>query len=131
MIPHPGGEEVSGLGRRSVTFDVTDVRGAAAALLGGAALLPLLPGHAGLPCPLRTLTGVPCPICGMTTSVEAVAHAHPLAAFQANPAGPLAVLAAFLLLVRPPARPFSVPLVAVAAVLAALWAFELHRFSFI
>ena len=131
MIPPRGGEYVSSLGRRSVTFDVTDARGAAVAMLGGAALLPLLPGHAGLPCPLRTLTGVPCPMCGMTTSVEAVAHAHPLAALGANPAGPLAVLAAILLLVRPPARPFAVPLVALVAVFAALWAFELHRFSFL
>jgi Protein of unknown function (DUF2752) len=122
---------VSGLGRRVVIFDVTDARGAAAAMLGGAALLPLLSGHAGLPCPLRTLTGVPCPICGMTTSVEAVVHAHPLAALAANPAGPVAVLVAILVLVRPPARPFAVPLAVLVAVLAALWAFELHRFSFI
>ena len=41
------------------------------------------------------------------------------------------MLAAILLLVRPPARPFAVPLLALVAVLAALWAFELHRFSFI
>ena len=122
---------MSGQGRSGVTFDVSDARGAAAAMLGAAALLPLLPGHAGLPCPLRTLTGVPCPLCGMTTSVEHVVHGHPLAALGANPAGPLAVLAAILLLVRPPARSFTVPLVAVVAVLAALWAFELHRFSFI
>ena len=119
------------MGRRSVTFDVTDARGAAAALLGGAALLPLLPGHAGLPCPLRTVTGVPCPLCGMTTSVEHVVHGHPLAALGANPAGPLAVLAAILLLVRPPVRPFAVPVAVVVAIAAALWAFELHRFSFI
>jgi hypothetical protein len=122
---------VSAVGRRSVTFDVTDVRGAAVAMLGAAALLPLLPGHAGLPCPLRTLTGVPCPLCGMTTSIEHVVHGHPLAALGANPVGPLAVLAAVLLLVRRPVRPFAVPLVAVVAVAAALWAFELHRFSFL
>jgi uncharacterized protein DUF2752 len=119
-----------------VTFDVTDARGAAAAMLGGAALLPLLPlpllhGHAGLPCPLRTLTGVPCPLCGMTTSVEHMVHGHPLAALGANPAGPLAVLVAILLLLRPPARPFAVPVAVVVAVFALLWAFELHRFSFI
>jgi Protein of unknown function (DUF2752) len=112
-----------------VTFDVTDLRGAAVVMLGGGVLLPLLPGHAGLPCPLRTLTGVPCPICGMTTSVEATLHAHPLAALEANPAGPLLVAVALALLVRRPARALQIPLAAVILVLAVLWLFELRRFS--
>src|SRR5256885_12049298 len=87
-----------------VTFDLADTRGAAAAMLVAGAVLPLLPGHAGLPCPLRMLTGVPCPLCGMTTSVEAMVHAHPVAAFVANPGGPPAVLVALVLLVRRPGR---------------------------
>ncbi len=113
-----------------VTVDVSDARGAAVAMLGAALVLPLT-GHGGLPCPLRTLTGVPCPICGMTTSVEASVHAHPLAALAANPAGPLLTIAAAFLVVRPPSRAFAFPVVVVAAVLAALWLFELHRFSII
>ena len=117
--------------RAAVTVDVSDARGAAAALLGAGAMLPLLPGHAGLPCPLRTLTGVPCPLCGMTTSVEATLHAHPLAALGANPAGPVAVLAATALLVHRPARAFRLPLALVIALLAAMWLFELHRFALI
>src|SRR3954470_20853247 len=112
------------------TFDLADTRGAAAVLLAAGAVLPLLPGHAGLPCPLRTLTGVPCPICGMTTSVEATLHAHPLAALDANPGGPLLVAAAVALLVRRPARALQIPLVAVIVVPVVLWLFELHRFSF-
>src|SRR3954467_1954768 len=114
-----------------VTFELAGPRAGAALLRAAGAVLPLLPGHAGLPCPLRTLTGVPCPLCGMTTSVEHMVHGHPLAALAANPAGPLAVVAAILLLLRPPARPFAVPVAVVVAVLALLWAFELHRFSFI
>jgi hypothetical protein len=114
-----------------VTFDLSDTRGAAAGLLAGGAVLSLLPGHAGLPCPLRRLTGVPCPLCGMTTSVEATLHGHLGAAAGANPAGPLAVLAATALLVHHPRRPVRVPLVLVAAVLAAMWLFELRRFSLI
>jgi hypothetical protein len=112
-----------------VRFDATDARGAAVALLGGGAALALLPGHAGLPCPLRTLTGIPCPLCGTTTSVEATLHGDLAAAFAANPAGPLLVVAAVALLVRPPRRAFALPLAAVGAVLGALWAFELHRFG--
>jgi Protein of unknown function (DUF2752) len=115
----------------STSFDPADTRGAALAMLGAAAVLPLLPGHAGLPCPLRTLTGIPCPLCGMTTSVEAVTHGHLGAALQANPAGPLAVLAALTLVVRRPHGAIRVPTVAVAAVLLALWLFELRRFSLI
>lgn len=115
----------------TTTIDVSDARGAALAMLGAGATLPLLPGHAGLPCPLRTLTGVPCPICGMTTSVEATVHGHLLSALQANPAGPLAVLAAVALVVRRPAGGIRIPTVAVVGLLLFLWIFELHRFSLI
>jgi hypothetical protein len=115
----------------STTIDTSDARGAALALLAAAATLPLLPGHAGLPCPLRTLTGVPCPLCGTTTSVEATVHGHFLAALRANPAGPFLVLAALVLLVRRPAGALRVPTAAVIALLLGLWLFELHRFSLI
>jgi hypothetical protein len=114
-------------GLAPMTLDLSDVRGASLALLVAGAALPLLPGHAGLPCPLRTLTGVPCPLCGMTTSVEATVHGHPVAALGANPAGPFLVLAALVVLLRRPARPLRPPLVIVAAVLGAMWLFELHR----
>jgi hypothetical protein len=100
-------------------------------MLGVAAALPLLPGHAGLSCPLRTLTGVPCPLCGMTTSVEATVHGHLLSALQANPAGPFAVLAALVLLARRPARPLRLPTAAVVMLLLGMWIFELHRFALI
>jgi hypothetical protein len=115
----------------STTIDTSDARGAALAMLAAAATLPLLPGHAGLPCPLRTLTGVPCPLCGMTTSVEATVHGDLLAALRANPAGPFAMLAALGLLARRPARALRVPTLAVLALLLGLWFFELHRFSLI
>lgn len=115
----------------STSFDPTDSRGAAVAMLGAAALLPLLPGHAGLPCPLRTLTGIPCPLCGMTTSVDATVHGHLGSALQANPAGPFAVLAALALLVRRPRGVIHVPTIAVVGIFLGLWLFELRRFSVI
>src|SRR5580765_73884 len=97
-------------------------------MLGTAFVLPALPGHPGLPCPLRTLTGIPCPLCGMTTSVEDTVHLHLGTAFAASPGGIAAVLVALLLLVLRPKRirlPAALPIVA----LAGLWIFELHRFS--
>ena len=71
-------------------------------MLAAGAVLPLLPGHPGVSCPLRRLTGIPCPLCGMSTSVEQTVRLHLHAALVANPAGIVAVLAAlFLLVVRP------------------------------
>ena len=46
------------------------------AALGGGLLLP---------CPLRTLTGVPCPLCGMTTAATGLASGDLGAALAANP----------------------------------------------
>jgi hypothetical protein len=85
----------------------------------------------GLPCPLRTLTGIPCPLCGMTTSVTDTVHGHLGAALAANPAGLLAVAAAVALLVWRRAREAAVPAAAVPVALALMWLFELHRFHFL
>jgi uncharacterized protein DUF2752 len=42
----------------------------------------------GLPaCSFLTITGVPCPSCGLTTSFAALAHGEPALAFSANPVG--------------------------------------------
>lgn len=99
-------------------------------MLALAAILPVLPVHPGVLCPLRTLTGVPCPMCGMTTSVEATVHLRLGDALGANPAGLVAVVVAVVLLVR---RPVTVAVWPPAVVigLAAMWMFELHRFAFI
>jgi hypothetical protein len=115
----------------TAAIDARELRRTGAVMLGAALALPaLLPGHAGLPCPLRTLTGVPCPLCGMTTSVEDTVHAHLGRAFAANPGGIAAVAAAVALLVlRPPQ--VVVSRMAIAGTLAAMWVFELHRFGFL
>jgi hypothetical protein len=99
----------------------------------------------GLPCPLRAITGVPCPVCGMTTAAVALVHGHPGVAFAANPAifGLAALTVAVLPLIGLRAagvlaspRPWSVArrrqLGWVMAFLAAVsWAFQLHRLGLI
>jgi MFS superfamily sulfate permease-like transporter len=115
---------------RTTRLDPRDLQTSATVMLAAAVAMPLLPVHNGIACPLRTLTGVPCPLCGMTTSVEAVVRFDFRAALEANPAGiALVLLALILLTVRP--RRVVVPSIVVPVALAAMWAFELHRYGLV
>src|SRR5439155_27128727 len=105
-----------------------DLRIAATGMLATGLTLPVLPGHPGLHCPLRALTGVPCPLCGLSTSVEDTVRLHLGDALAANPLGVLLTALALCLLVLRPAR-LALPRAVILAVLAASWLFELHRFS--
>ena len=78
-----------------------DVRIAAVGLVGGAAIWPLLPLHPPLVCPLRAITGIPCPFCGMTRACVAAVHGHIGASLSFNPGGVLIVLLAITALLRP------------------------------
>lgn len=110
-------------------IDARELTWVGGAMLAAAAVLPALPGNPGLPCPLRTLTGIPCPFCGMTTSVEATVHFRLGDAFAANPAGiALVVVAIVLLIVRPRWIPVSVALA--LPLIGLMWAFQLQRFGF-
>jgi hypothetical protein len=114
----------------SVTVAGGDAKTASAVLLTAGVVLPELPGEPGLACPLRTLTGIPCPLCGMTTAVEAAVRLQLEDAVAVNPAGVIAVAAAIAVLVLRPTRlRIWAPLVYVT--LASMWVFELARFSLI
>src|SRR5215218_4599059 len=111
-----------------LALDPRELRTTATAMIAAAAVLPLLPGHPGLACPMRLITGIPCPLCGMTTSVEETVRGHLSRAFAANPGGIVAVAVALFLLVRRP-QSLSIPAALPIVALGAGWLFELHRFS--
>jgi hypothetical protein len=111
-------------------LDATDTRVAAGVMLAAGAVLPLAGDGAGVTCPLRALAGVPCPLCGMTTSVVATMHLHLGEALAANPVGVLAVVAALAALTGVALR-IRLPALVVVVVLSAMWLFELHRFSLV
>ena len=118
---------------------------AGAAMLG--AVYPAVTAHTGwpgLPCPLRTLTGVPCPFCGMTTATVAVSHGEWGSAAAANPLiylaaalvlGTIPVLLARAAGLAPGPRPWPEARRrrvrwAMAVLVGLSWLFQLHRFGF-
>jgi uncharacterized protein DUF2752 len=113
---------------RTLSLQPGELRLAGAAMLAAGLALPVVPGHPSFVCPMRALTGIPCPLCGLSTSVEATVRLDLRDALAANPFGLVLVLAALALLVVRPRR-LAVPSAAIWLTLAASWLFELHRFS--
>ena len=127
-------------------FDAsTSDRGAELRSLGvlmaaGGAVIPFVP-DVGTICPLRRLTGVPCPFCGMTTGTLELAHGDIVASVAANPFAVVlvtAIIVAFIPAIYrsgwfraswrriKPMAPV-IPLL----LLPLLWLWELNRFDFI
>lgn len=125
-------------GRTEATFQIAALGGV---LVTGAVLavtslkLPLF-------CPLRIVTGIPCPLCGMTTGTVAVLRGDVGAAVAANPfslAVPFGAVGGILdrlrLIVKNrPRREWSrrarrIALATFALVLSASWVFQLFRFD--
>ena len=73
----------------------------AGGLIAAVAVWPLLPVHPPLACPLLSLTGVPCPMCGMTRASVALAHGNLGDALSFNPGVLVIVAIVATALVRP------------------------------
>jgi hypothetical protein len=131
--------------RPASTAERLGLTGLAAA--GASFVYPAVSRATGLqaPCLLRLITGIPCPLCGMTTAATSLADGEPAAALAANPfvlvlavfTAAMAVLiwARALGLARPPVRwsPAGrrAAWAVVAVLAAASWLFQLHRFELI
>ncbi|HEU5355632.1 MAG TPA: DUF2752 domain-containing protein [Actinocrinis sp.] len=92
----------------------------------------------GALCPLRRVTGVPCPFCGSTTVFMETGAGHWGAALTANPltvVAALVFLAAPLLAVDPVTTlgrlPSRLLWIGGAVLLAGSWLWQLHRFGFL
>jgi hypothetical protein len=113
-----------------VELELKPLRFAGAAMLGIAAIRPTLSAvPLGPPCPLRTVTGIPCPFCGMTRGVTALVHGHVSAAFSFNPGAFLIVAMAIALLIAWRWQRVRIPVWAVFLFFALLWAYQLFKYS--
>ncbi len=98
------------------------VRVGAVALVGTAAAWHHLPWHGSFHCPFRTLTGQPCPFCGMTRSWIAASHGHVAQSLAYNPGGVLLFVGAIVLIVKPSLlRKVRVPQWTAWVALGVLW----------
>ncbi len=107
-----------------------DVRIGGGIMLAAGAVWPLL--GAGLPslaCPLLSTTGIPCPLCGMTTSVVAAIHGDLAGAVSANPFGLVAIGAAVWLLADRSREWLRAPWWVWGGAVAASWVFQVARLT--
>jgi hypothetical protein len=113
----------------STTVNLREGRVVGAAMLGIAAVRPAVPFEFVPPCPLRTITGIPCPLCGMTRGVTALVHGDIGHALFLNPGSLLVVAIAVLLIVQWRMKRVVVPVWAIVTVLAILWSWQLFKYA--
>jgi hypothetical protein len=105
------------------------LRGVGAAMLAVAAVRPLVPFEFVPPCPLRTVTGVPCPFCGMTRGVTAAVHGELGRAVFLNPGSVVAIALTVLILLAWRRKRVQIPVWVVALTLGLMWSWQLFKYA--
>ena len=114
--------------------DVTEIelpplRAAGLLLVPAAIALSISPIDPIPPCPLRTLTGIPCPLCGSTRGVIAAVHGHLGHALSLNPASLGVLVLAVLLVVGWRVERIRIPVWGIIAVFALLWSYQMFKYA--
>lgn len=114
---------------RTTTIDLRPLRIAGIAMFAVAIVLPFLPRAPFLPCPLRTVTGVPCAFCGMTRSVTAAVHGDVVGSLALNPGGLALIAFAVALLVVWRWRSVTIPVWLIVGGFSVLWIYQLFKYT--
>jgi hypothetical protein len=109
--------------------DLRPLRLAGLALIPAALVLKALPFSPVPPCPLRTLTGVPCPLCGSTRGVIAAVHGDIAGAITLNPASLIVLVLAVMLVIGWRVERVRIPVWLIVAVFAALWTYQMFKYT--
>jgi hypothetical protein len=80
-------------------------------------------------CPLRRVTGVPCPFCGATRSVGAAVQGDLGASLALNPVGLMIIVATVALLIAWRWRRIAIPAWTVVGFFALLWSYQLFKYA--
>jgi len=113
--------------RSSMAVPLGPLRWLVVGCIGLAALGMVLPFSPIPPCPLLTITGVPCPLCGMTRSARSLLRFDIASSLHYQPFGFLAFIGGLAILgmwALPRTRAVSivrVPVVLLLALIAASW----------
>ena len=106
-------------------IELAPLRTAGLFLVPAAIVLSVSPVDPVPPCPLRTLTGIPCPLCGSTRGVIAAVHGHIGHALALNPASIGVLILALLMVAGWRVERIRIPVWVIIIVFAVLWSYQL------